>query len=131
MTAAVADLIISCGETLDAAAKSWTWKIDTTPVDLTGYTAELEIRKTSASTARAIWNSTNGKLVIEPLLGRISPNVTAAETLALWESNLVATDEGPFGLGTYSLELTSSTGRVQRLLVGRLLLSSKYYVITP
>lgn len=128
MSAAVADLVLSQGETFDTNTKNWTWKEGGTPVNITGYSVELEIRRTGAtSPSLAVWSTANGKLVVDGPAGKISPNVTAAETAALWEPGLVK-DEAGHLLGSYSLEITSPAGRIQRLLVGRLLLTPKVYV---
>ena len=70
------------------------------PVDLTGYTAEMDIRETPESSTVLLELSTaNGKIVINGPTGEISLGLLAADTAALtWEH------------GTYDLILTSPGG---------------------
>lgn len=128
MSSAIAPFRLYQGETLDASTKSWTWKINGVPVDLTGYFVEFEVRR-SGATALSIakWNTTNGKLTVGGSSGIISPNLAAAETALLWENGLVKVDADGYLLGSYSLEVTSPLGRVQRLAVGPFIVVPKVY----
>lgn len=89
------------------------WLIDNLPVDLTGYSAQMQVRQfvdsvtplTTASTA-------NGKIVLAPALGQINITLTATET-------------GTFAVGNYiySLQLTSPSSIVTELLTGNFIVS--------
>ena len=132
MSAALHDLYLSQGETHDPAARYWRWLVDTLPVDLTGYTATLEIYKSQSSTAPlATWSTANGKLVITPLDGRIALNLAPADTNVLYESSLLRAEDVPntLILGSYNLDLTSSTATVKRLMTGRALLAPKILAV--
>jgi hypothetical protein len=128
MSSAVLDFKIYAGETLDSSAKTWGWKTNGTPVDLTGYSVTLEIRRSGTSAALiAQWTDANGKLTLGGSSGLIAPNLTATETLSLWEPGLVKIDADSYLLGSYLLETTSPSGRVQRLAVGRALVVPRIY----
>jgi len=130
MSSAIADFRVYQGETLDSSAKSWCWKIGGVPVDLTGYTVELEVRRSGATALTlAKWTNTNGKLTLGGSSGIIAPNLAATETALLWEPGLVKVDTDGYLLGSYSLEVTSPIGRVQRLAVGRFIVVPKVLAV--
>jgi hypothetical protein len=85
----------------------------TTPVNLTGYTAALQLRSEpyDATAALSLSSPSNG-IVITGATGFIAVHATAAQTGAIQE-----------GYYYYDLEITSSTGIVTRLIQGQILLS--------
>jgi hypothetical protein len=105
MSAATLDLIIEQGATY---VREFRWLTDGVPVNLTGYTAKMQVRETAASADVLLEASTaNGKIAIAADAGRVTITLSATETAALeWRS------------GKYDLELTSPSGTVYRLLKG-------------
>lgn len=92
-----------------------TWKIGdpSTLVDLTGYTARMQIRtKTPAEAVIKTLTTSNEKIVLGGVLGTVTLALTAAETAAL-----------NAGAHVYDLELVSSSGYVTRLVEGRCTIS--------
>jgi hypothetical protein len=84
-----------------------------TAINLTGYTAALQIRDTYAdSTTDLSLTSPSGGIVITGATGTISIHATAAQTRAIAAGNYV-----------YDLEITSSTGIVTRLIQGKISIS--------
>jgi hypothetical protein len=113
MTAAAYNFVIEQGATLD---KTFVWKDSTgTIINLTGYTARMQIRQTvSSSTILLDLSTLNGRIVITALSGQIRLLVSAADTGAItWQR------------GKYDLELVSSTGVVTRLLYGEVEVSKE------
>ncbi len=79
-----------------------------TPIDLTGYTARMEIRPSvSSDIIIATLNTTNGKIIINPLKGEIITKLPNAETSAIAETK-----------GVYDLELLDTGFLVTRLIQG-------------
>ena len=77
-------------------------------IDLTGYTARLQIRQYSFSPTPAITATTeNGKITIVPISGTIVVRISNTETTTL-----------NFRRGLYDLEIVDSLGEVTRLLQG-------------
>lgn len=99
------DLVIQQGATFNPV---WTWKIDGTAVNLTGYTARLTVRDTYGGTALVTLTSGAGTIVLGGAAGTIQPVMSATVTGAL---SAPAT-------GVYDLELVSGSV-VRRLLEGR------------
>lgn len=85
------------------------WKNpDTTPINLTGYTARMQVRKKHTDSTKILDLTTqNGKIVLTPLQGKINVTVPAADT-----------EDITIKSGVYDLELESSTGIVTRLIEG-------------
>ena len=84
-----------------------------TAINLTGYTAALQIRDTYAdSTTDLSLTSPSGGITITAATGTIAVTATAAQTSAI-----------PAGNYVYDLEITSSTGIVTRLVQGKISLS--------
>jgi hypothetical protein len=78
-----------------------------TPQNLTGYTAKMDVRETYDSNAVALQlSTTNNRITIDGTNGKISLNV-AADNMAL----------APFQY-VYDLEVTSSAGVVDRVVMG-------------
>jgi predicted secreted Zn-dependent protease len=77
-------------------------------VDLSGYTGRMQVRRDVESSAALIeLTSANGRLVITPLLGEITINLTPALTAGITRD------------GIYDLEIVNTTsGVVYRVLKG-------------
>ena len=91
------------------------WKVDNLPVDLTGYTASMQVRQFVDSTSTLVeLSTTNGKIVINGALGQINLTLTAAQTAAL----------SPVGSYLYDLNLTSPGGYVYKILQGAFILNA-------
>lgn len=90
---------------------------DTTPVNLTGYAAYMDVRADITDpTAIASWSSTTGELLITALTGTIQFNVSADATFALSTTN-------DMEIWTYDLRIVNTTsGYAQRLMQGSLVL---------
>lgn len=113
MAAASYDFEIEQGATL---LKPIVWKDSAgTAVNLTGYTAKMQIRKSVSSEDVLLELSTvNSKLSITANTGTITMIFSAATTEAI-----------DWSRGKYDLELTSSTGVVTRLLEGEITVSKE------
>lgn len=82
-------------------------------VNLTGFTARMQIRPIPSSTTILVNASTaNGKIVITPSQGRIVVTLSATETAAL-----------DFTTARYDLEIEATDGTVTRLIEGVVTLS--------
>ena len=84
-------------------------------VNLTGFSARMQIRR-SVSDDEVLLNmtSTNGKIQIVPLEGKITLIFSAADTAQL-----------DFSKAKYDLEVVSGDGSVTRLLQGEIMLSKE------
>ena len=80
---------------------------DYVPVDLTGYSAKMDVRKTIASPLIVSLSSANGRITFEPTRGLINLVIPAAITAVL-----------PSGLYKYDLDLTDTNGFVTRFIQG-------------
>jgi len=90
-----------------------TWKIDTVPVNLTGYTARLSARVDVEDTEVILSLTTsNGGITLGGSAGTISLDQTATQTTLL-----------PAGTYVYDLELIAANSTVTRLVQGELLIS--------
>lgn len=86
---------------------------DGTPLNLTGYTARMQLRSSYTSSEVVVELTTeNGRLVITPLTGVVKLLLNAVTTAALIAKNYV-----------YDLETVSSTGFVTRVLQGEAIVS--------
>ena len=84
-----------------------------TPLNLTGYTARMQMRRAVQSQDVLISLTTeNGRLTITPLTGQIAINIEATATAAL-----------SFQTAVYDLEIQSDGGIVTRIIQGRVTLS--------
>ena len=101
------DLEIQQGATLSLVA---TWKDSGgTAINLTGYTARMNVRETySSSSAFLTLTTENGGITLGGSAGTITLSASATTTAAL---------TAPFS-GVYDLELVSGGGVVTRLLEG-------------
>lgn len=106
MTAGTYNIVADQGATF---SRVLTWKNSAgTAINLTGYTAEMQIRPTvDASTASLTLSTTNGRIALGGAAGTITLTVQASDMAALAEGQYV-----------HDLELTSSGGAVTRLVMG-------------
>lgn len=86
-----------------------TWKDSNgDPINLTGYTARMQLRVESTSTAAALSLTTeNGRIALGGSAGTITLTIAAADTASL--------ASGPY---VYDLEVVSGAGVVTRLVMG-------------
>ena len=84
------------------------WKVDNLPVDLTGYSADMQVRDISNNLIVEL-STQNGNASISAALGQTDLTLTATQTSA---ANL------PAGNYTYALNLTSSGLVVYQILTG-------------
>lgn len=103
--------------TIDQGAefdRTLTWRDNNdTPIDLTGFTGDLQARFKVSSAAIILQMSTsNSRMILGGANGTIRLKLTAAESRVL-----------DFLVGVHDLELTSSGGAVTRLLEGQVTLS--------
>jgi hypothetical protein len=86
------------------------------PIDLTGYTAKMQVRqKLSSVTPEHEFTTENGGIVLGGELGTVTIQATAEET-ASWSWGSADTSQRMVGI--YDLELVNSDGEVRRLLEG-------------
>ncbi len=106
------NLKIAQGKTLN---QQFIYKASGSPVDLTGYTARLQVRAGFDSPSAIINLTTeNGGIALGGALGTITLNLSASSTAAL--SPLV---------GVYDLELISGSGVVKVLLEGSAIITQE------
>ena len=94
--------------------KTFTWTIDETPFDLTGYTARMQVRPTKESSTTILSLTSSSGISLGGAAGTIALNVTATATAAL-----------AAGVYVYDLELVSGSGAVTRLLEGKFIVSAE------
>jgi hypothetical protein len=107
------DLEILQGETY---TKQFIWKDSAgTEVNLTGYTARMQVRQSKASDDVLLELTTaNGRISLGGAAGTIDLNLSATVTAAItWKR------------GLYDLELVASNGVVRRLLEGEVTVSKE------
>ena len=113
MAAATYDFEIEQGATLN---KPFVWKDGTNAaVNLTGYAAKMQVRRSVASDELLMELSTaNGGIVINGGEGKVTLTASAAQTSAIdWVK------------GMYAIELTSPSGVVTRFLTGEVSVSKE------
>lgn len=100
------DMVVDQGATLSRVI---TWKDPAkTPINVTGYTARMQVRPELASTTVTLELTTgNGRIALGGAAGTVTLTVSAADTTALVPGRYV-----------YDLELVSGSGIVYRLLMG-------------
>jgi hypothetical protein len=113
MPAGIYNLTIEQGATFILPV---TWKdANDNPINLTGYTARMQVRQYKDSTAALVTATTeNNGIVLGGALGTITITITATATAAL-----------PAIIGFYDLELVSGAGTVSRLLQGTATISAE------
>ena len=94
--------------------KRITWKDSTgTPIDLTGYTAQMMIKKRITDTSPVIeLNTTNSRITLGGAAGTIDLLISSADTDGL-----------DLDVGVYDLEMIEPGGERVRLLEGKVTLS--------
>jgi hypothetical protein len=94
--------------------KRLTYKIDETPVDLTGYSSRLQVRQNYYSTDKILdITSSSSAIIMGASAGTIDILVDDAITTAF-----------PYGDWVYDLEIESGNGTVDRLIEGN-------FIVTP
>ena len=93
-------------------ALSPVWKVDNLPVNLTGYSAKMQVRDISNNLIVEL-STSNGKIVITPGIGQIALALTATQTAALAVGNY-----------NYDLNLTDSASNVYKILEGAFILKA-------
>ena len=93
--------------------QEFTYSINDVLVDLTGYTAKMQVReKHTSTTAQLTLTTENGGISLGGALGTFTVNISASDTSALFAKDYV-----------YDLELISS-GTVTRIIEGK-------FIVTP
>jgi hypothetical protein len=105
MAATTYDILIEQGATY---SQSITYKDNGVAVNLTGYTARMQVRATLEAASTLVELTTaNGRIALGGAAGTITLTISATDTAALTS-----------GRGVYDLELVSGSGIVTRLLQG-------------
>jgi hypothetical protein len=105
MAATTYDILIEQGATYSQVI---TYKDNGVAVNLTGYTARMQVRSTLESATTVVELTTaNGRIALGGAAGTITLTISATDTAALTA-----------GRGVYDLELVSGSGIVTRLLQG-------------
>ena len=84
------------------------WLVDNLPVNLTGYSADMQVRDVSNNLVVEL-STANGKAVISPALGQTTFTLTPTQTSA---ANL------PVGNYTYAFNLTDGSSNTYQILNG-------------
>ena len=105
MAATTYDILIEQGATYSQVV---TYKESGVAVNLTGYTARMQVRSTLESASTVVELTTaNGRIALGGAAGTITLTISATDSAALTA-----------GRGVYDLELISGSGIVTRLLQG-------------
>ncbi len=88
----------------------------TTPVDLTGYSARMQVRETQSSTATILSLTSGSGITLGGTAGTILLEADATTTAG------IATSQTPQNQFVYDLELVSGAGYVTRLVEGNFLI---------
>jgi hypothetical protein len=105
MAATTYDILIEQGATFSQVI---TYKDNGVAVNLTGYTARMQVRATLESASTLVELTTaNSRIALGGTAGTITLTISATDTAALTA-----------GRGVYDLELVSGSGIVTRLLQG-------------
>ncbi len=105
MPAGTYNLVIEKGATFE---RTITWKDDAgNPVDLTGYTARMQIRETVTADPPVVSLTVGSGITLGGAAGTIQIVIDATTTAGIAASQ-----------GVYDLELEDGSGKVTRLLAG-------------
>lgn len=105
------DLCIPQGATFSRVIR---WKADGVNVNLTSFTARMQIRPTAASATTTLALTTeNGRIALGGSAGTITLTISATDTAAITAGRYV-----------YDLELVAANGTVTRLLQGVITVSA-------
>ena len=88
------------------------WLISNSPVDLTGYSADMQVRDVSNNLITEL-STGNGKITLTPTQGIVNLALTATQTKALSVGNY-----------SYGLNLTDSAGNVYQILQGAFIITA-------
>ena len=88
------------------------WKVDNLPVDITGYTADMQVRDVSNNLITEL-STANGRITLTSALGTVNLTLTAAQTAALTVGNY-----------NYGLNLTSPGGIVYQIIQGAFIITA-------
>lgn len=114
MSAANYDLVIEQGASWSQSVQ-WKTGSPATAVNLTGFSARLQLRSSvSASTAALSLTTENGRIALTANTGTITLSISATDTAAMTAGRYV-----------YDLELVSSGGQVTRLMEGIVTVSAE------
>jgi len=104
--AAQYNIVIDQGATID---RVWTWyqADQVTPVNLTGFSAHMQVRDRAGGTLLADFSTAGGQITLGGIAGTITLTVPASATAAYG-----------FDSGTYDLRMTDGAGNVTTLLAG-------------
>lgn len=90
------------------------WKIGGVPVDLTGYTADMQVRYATDTSIIVELSTANGRITIDAAYGRVNLHISATDTAAL-----------PAGVYQYDLNLTNTNdSTVYKILQGAFVVSA-------
>lgn len=111
--AGVYDIVADQGSTF---SRRITWKNSAgTPIDLTGYTAKMQVRETvDSATVLLELSTTNSRITLGGVAGTIDLTASATVMAAL-----------AWGQYVYDLELTSAGGVVTRVVMGSFTVSGE------
>lgn len=105
MSAGSYDILLEQGANYD---QTFTWSVDGSPVNLTGYSARMQIRPAvTSSTVTFDFTSATTPIALGGAAGTIRLRMSATETASVTA-----------GAYVYDLELVSGSGIVTRLLQG-------------
>lgn len=108
--AATFPLIIEQGATF---SRTWVWRsANKKAINLTGYTAKLQVRDKAGGTMLFELSTENGRITIVPLTGTITLTISDEDTQAI-----------SFLKGVYDLVLSAPDGTKVRLLSGSVTVS--------
>jgi hypothetical protein len=100
-----------------------TWRDESsTPVNITGYTARMKVKRAYSSTSTLLSLTLSSGLSLGGTAGTITITITAGQTAAL-PVQVDGAIRDPL-VAVYDLELVSGSGQVTRLLEGN-------FIITP
>lgn len=110
MAAGIYNIVLNKNETF---SRVFTWKSGGTEVNLTGYTAKLQVRRKTGDTVILTFTTADSSIVLGGTAGTITLALAAASTTSL--SAITA---------KYDLILTSGSGTITRLLEGDFIIRS-------
>lgn len=127
MTPANYDLVITSGATVAPDQTFFVYKVDTTPVNLTGAEVVVTLRDGAGGTIFE-WTTANGKVALTPLLGKIGLNLSADDTLALVQyapsgATKMLNSVPLYRVASWTLDVHPGGGAVDRLLQGAVLIT--------
>jgi tRNA threonylcarbamoyladenosine modification (KEOPS) complex Pcc1 subunit len=90
------------------------WKIGGVPVNLSGYTADMQVRYATDSSIIVELSTSNGRITIDSADGRVNLYISATDTAAL-----------PAGTYQYDLNLTNTAdSTVYKILQGTFIIAA-------